>query len=142
MHTPVFKKGVDMATSVDQVRIAETLDVGALAARTSSVLERLRDSARSARADERREPTFPIGKAAELVGRTAAAIREAEKDGRLPPPPRTENNRRRSEEHTSELQSLMRISCAVICLKKKNKKIAKIKLDHRIVIDTTENNYS
>src|SRR3546814_2911636 len=107
MHTPVFKKGVDMATSVDQVRIAETLDVGALAARTSSVLERLRDSARSARADERREPTFPIGKAAELVGRTTAAIREAESDGR-------------SEEHTSELQSLMRISYAVFCLKKKN----------------------
>src|SRR3546814_3038320 len=30
---------------------------------------------------------------------------------------------RRSEEHTSELQSLMRISYAVFCLKKKNKKI-------------------
>src|SRR3546814_1613739 len=29
----------------------------------------------------------------------------------------------RSEEHTSELQSLMRISYAVFCLKKKNKKI-------------------
>src|SRR3546814_1081765 len=29
--------------------------------------------------------------------------------------------RRRSEEHTSELQSLMRISYAVICLQKKNK---------------------
>src|SRR3546814_4625116 len=28
---------------------------------------------------------------------------------------------RRSEEHTSELQSLMRISYAVLCLKKKNK---------------------
>src|SRR3546814_7624546 len=30
---------------------------------------------------------------------------------------------RRSEEHTSELQSLMRISYAVFCLKKKNTKI-------------------
>src|SRR3546814_10789305 len=30
--------------------------------------------------------------------------------------------RLRSEEHTSELQSLMRISYAVFCLKKKNKK--------------------
>src|SRR3546814_3209970 len=30
---------------------------------------------------------------------------------------------RRSEEHTSELQSLMRISYAVFCLKKKNKDI-------------------
>src|SRR3546814_7035784 len=31
-------------------------------------------------------------------------------------------SRIRSEEHTSELQSLMRISYAVFCLKKKNKK--------------------
>src|SRR3546814_2385042 len=31
----------------------------------------------------------------------------------------------RSEEHTSELQSLMRISYAVFCLKKKNNKITK-----------------
>src|SRR3546814_9402856 len=30
-------------------------------------------------------------------------------------------DRQRSEEHTSELQSLMRISYAVFCLKKKNK---------------------
>src|SRR3546814_8753101 len=30
---------------------------------------------------------------------------------------------RRSEEHTSELQSLMRISYAVFCLKKKNRKL-------------------
>src|SRR3546814_1840645 len=34
----------------------------------------------------------------------------------------------RSEEHTSELQSLMRISYAVFCLKKKNK-IMSIKID-------------
>src|SRR3546814_7885598 len=34
---------------------------------------------------------------------------------------RYDSLRRRSEEHTSELQSLMRISYAVFCLKKKNK---------------------
>src|SRR3546814_5493049 len=34
----------------------------------------------------------------------------------------------RSEEHTSELQSLMRISYAVFCLKKKNKTQPKINL--------------
>src|SRR3546814_9704145 len=34
---------------------------------------------------------------------------------------RNYGERRRSEEHTSELQSLMRISYAVFCLKKKNK---------------------
>src|SRR3546814_13233259 len=40
-------------------------------------------------------------------------------------PARAGARRRRSEEHTSELQSLMRISYAVFCLKKKsnNKKI-------------------
>src|SRR3546814_9288328 len=35
----------------------------------------------------------------------------------------------RSEEHTSELQSLMRISYAVFCLKKKNRKL-NTKYDH------------
>src|SRR3546814_7897536 len=34
----------------------------------------------------------------------------------------------RSEEHTSELQSLMRISYAVFCLKKKNKPTTKIRI--------------
>src|SRR3546814_6485637 len=37
------------------------------------------------------------------------------------PPERGAPPSRRSEEHTSELQSLMRISYAVFCLKKKNK---------------------
>src|SRR3546814_6764230 len=36
----------------------------------------------------------------------------------------------RSEEHTSELQSLMRISYAVFCLKKKKKKMTKTILSH------------
>src|SRR3546814_2068369 len=36
----------------------------------------------------------------------------------------------RSEEHTSELQSLMRISYAVFCLKKKKTKHKKIKHEH------------
>src|SRR3546814_1324628 len=37
----------------------------------------------------------------------------------LPDPEITTNVEQRSEEHTSELQSLMRISYAVFCLKKK-----------------------
>src|SRR3546814_3930150 len=40
-------------------------------------------------------------------------------DALLPTPPRSRVELR-SEEHTSELQSLMRISYAVFCLKKKN----------------------
>src|SRR3546814_8686965 len=42
----------------------------------------------------------------------------------------------RSEEHTSELQSLMRSSYAVFCLKKKNTKL------HKITIITTAIQYS
>lgn len=83
-----------MPSPIDEMRIAEAPDVASLADRSSAVLEKLRSSARSIRSDDRREPTFPIGKAAELVGRTTAAIREAESDGRLVPPPRGPNNRR------------------------------------------------
>src|SRR3546814_5399823 len=39
--------------------------------------------------------------------------------------PGTEFENARSEEHTSELQSLMRISYAVLCLKKKNSQVKK-----------------
>src|SRR3546814_2575909 len=45
---------------------------------------------------------------------------------------------RRSEEHTSELQSLMRISYAVFCLKKKNHK-RKIQTHHNCNPETTYN---
>src|SRR3546814_10112526 len=42
-------------------------------------------------------------------------------DARLVLPPQLYRRAARSEEHTSELQSLMRISYAVFCLKKKKK---------------------
>jgi len=83
-----------MASAIDDVLEEQTLSVSTLAARSAAVLERLRSDAQSARAGERREPTFPIGKAAELVGRTPPAIRDAENDGRLVAPPRGKNNRR------------------------------------------------
>src|SRR3546814_2280972 len=38
----------------------------------------------------------------------------------------------RSEEHTSELQSLMRISYAVFCLKKKNKTYAHVSIHNTL----------
>lgn len=83
-----------MSNGLDIEEAERLVSVATLAARSSSVLEKLRNSARSARADDRREPTFTISKAAELVNRTPAAIRDAEKDGRLPEPSRGENNRR------------------------------------------------
>src|SRR3546814_4126955 len=39
----------------------------------------------------------------------------------------------RSEEHTSELQSLMRISYAVFCLHKKKKDVQEVSLHYRLV---------
>src|SRR3546814_3422022 len=45
---------------------------------------------------------------------------------------------RRSEEHTSELQSLMRISYAVFCLKKKRKKTVQSQERQR----NKQNNYT
>src|SRR3546814_10002150 len=53
-----------------------------------------------------------------LLGRQRAGQREDEHD-------RHEAAEERSEEHTSELQSLMRISYAVFCLKKKKTQINK-----------------
>src|SRR3546814_9139101 len=51
----------------------------------------------------------------------SAAPRPRSLQGRLPPRVPCDGRRERSEEHTSELQSLMRISYAVFCLKKKKK---------------------
>lgn len=83
-----------MARALAASAVTDQTQVASLAERCAAILGRLRDGARSKRADERREPIFAIGKAADLVGRTPAAIREAEKDGRLPTPDRTETNRR------------------------------------------------
>src|SRR3546814_4577521 len=55
-------------------------------------------------------------KARELRDCRAGLVRSAEKGDRYRP---DQQRAGRSEEHTSELQSLMRISYAVFCLKKK-----------------------
>src|SRR3546814_5029765 len=63
------------------------------------------------------------------LGRALAAIREDDLAARS-----------RSEEHTSELQSLMRISYAVFCLKKKTKTtIKQLKADNTCHSSTNTN---
>jgi chromosome partitioning protein len=70
-----------------------TATIADLCARSLNVLESVR--ARSnADGKPRQAPRFPITRVAELVGRTSAAIREAEKDGRLPVAERTSSGRR------------------------------------------------
>src|SRR3546814_2543274 len=54
-----------------------------------------------------------------------------------PPPPAVCRTARRSEEHTSELQSLMRISYAVFCLKKQKKSRETIKSNTNNINTTT-----
>src|SRR3546814_1456705 len=61
--------------------------------------------------EDRDQPPQPFGGGPS----SGCSIRRATR-----PPPFTWVSRIRSEEHTSELQSLMRLSYAVFCLKKKN----------------------
>src|SRR3546814_3997070 len=62
------------------------------------------------------EPGLPSSARARRVARASESAAPA---GRSPQTTASRQRRRRSEEHTSELQSLMRISYAVFCLKKK-----------------------
>src|SRR3546814_10108007 len=96
---------------------------------------RNRPPARSVRYRRRSlPPPFPAASVRAAPHCRSAAARPlsgVRRSSDIPPAPRpravpparhsvpTRNVRRRSEEHTSELQSLMRISYAVFCLKKK-----------------------
>jgi chromosome partitioning protein len=57
------------------------------------ILEAIRSVSSNSK-EERQEPTFPMIRTAELVGRSASNIREAENAGRLPEPDRSDNGRR------------------------------------------------
>src|SRR3546814_6340390 len=70
----------------------------------------------------------PLGRGVFVLARSVGLLAhawETMQEGRRikgPVPPQVMYSYVRSEEHTSELQSLMRISYAVFCLKKKKKK--------------------
>src|SRR3546814_2036478 len=75
--------------------------------------------------------------------RSVAARADAQLERQISPPrqdvdPRLSHSDARSEEHTSELQSLMRISYAVFCLKKKKKQQKPI--THTQLIDRHDTN--
>src|SRR3546814_10910091 len=61
------------------------------------------------------------------IAARAAPVRPDTGEGRRA----TQDGRHRSEENTSELQSLMRISYAVFCLKKKKIQVRKTKSEER-----------
>jgi len=68
--------------------------IASLYDRSLDVLASLRSRGDPERGQSRTSPRFSITRTAELVGRTGAAIREAEKDGRLPQVDRTSTGRR------------------------------------------------
>src|SRR3546814_3142209 len=69
----------------------------------------------------RTDTLFPYTTLFRSVGHAGWSRSGASGLGREPRGPRRLRGQPRSEEHTSELQSLMRISYAVFCLKKKIK---------------------
>jgi len=71
-----------------------TETIANLYTRSLDVLASLRSRSGGDGTELRQTPRFPITRAAELVGRSSAAIREAEKDGRLPSVERTASGRR------------------------------------------------
>jgi chromosome partitioning protein len=73
---------------------SSTATIADLYTRSLNVLESVRSRGTGEELVVRRPPRFPISRVAELVGRTSAAIREAEKDGRLPTAERTPSGRR------------------------------------------------
>ena len=83
---------MDAFGAVDNEAAVE--DVRRLEQRCSYVIERLRDAVFSQSRRKELELRFSIGRAAEMVGRTTKAIRDAERDGRLPLPKTDERGRR------------------------------------------------
>ena len=76
------------------VETTATSVVAGLYERSLGVLESVRSRGMPEQPATRHTPRFPVSRAAELVGRTSAAIRDAEKDGRLPKVARTASGRR------------------------------------------------
>src|SRR3546814_7926661 len=108
-------------------------------ARRRPILERLRRLAGKVRAGKRRAPRQARGfagkdrrvaQAARRAGARRRGLSGVPERNRLSRPRTRAIQRRRSEEHTSELQSLMRISYAVFCLKKKKTILNNIQTQH------------
>ena len=74
--------------------LTTTEAISDLYGRSLDVLAALRNRGDGPGGEQRQAPRFSITRAAELVGRSGTAIREAEKDGRVPAVERTASGRR------------------------------------------------
>lgn len=90
-------EAVEMATTpIQDVQTDDLMDdgLGMLHRKALTILKRIRDGALDPETGQKKGPSFSISKAAALVSRTASAIREAERDGRLPERDRTASGHR------------------------------------------------
>lgn len=96
-YAPQSHKVMAMATDLTLDAQPEDLmedGLGTLHRKALTILKRIRDGALDPETGQKKGPSYSISKAASLVGRTASAIREAERDGRLPQRDRTASGHR------------------------------------------------
>lgn len=85
-----FQAG-DPSIASDNIKLD---DIRKVMDKSKEIISRLREHVFQPNTDKRLKRRFSITEAAEMVGRTATAIREAEKSGRLPAPTLDEKKRR------------------------------------------------
>ncbi|AGT10594.1 AAA family ATPase [Paracoccus aminophilus] len=87
-----------------------TLDeLGILSRRASTVIERLRERVFSPGNEKRLDLIYNVRTAAEMVGRSEKAIRDAEADGRLPEPEKDETTGRRNGYTLGEINRMREV---------------------------------
>lgn len=87
-----------------------TLDeLGVLSRRASTVIERLRERVFAPGSQKRLELIYNVRTAAEMVGRSEKAIRDAEADGRLPEPEKDPGTGRRNGYSLAEINRMREV---------------------------------
>lgn len=92
---PVVEGNSPPATNVPLTGGIGLNEIRAIESASYSVIERLREAVFAPDGKKSLNRRFPISEAAEMVGRTTASIRQAEKAGRLPEPEKGAKGRRR-----------------------------------------------
>lgn len=84
-------------------------ELSLLTRRAATVIERLRERVFAPNAEKRLDIRFNVRTAAEMVGRTEKAIRDAEADGRLPEPDKDTETGRRSGYTLSQVNKMREV---------------------------------
>lgn len=84
-------------------------EIAALAKRANVVLERLRERVFTPDTEKRLDLRFNVRTAAEMVGRSEKAIRDAEGDGRLPEPAKDPETNRRTGYSLAEINTMRQV---------------------------------